>query len=183
MTQSNVCYPYVVPHCGTPHHFDSKSLKNHLNSFMFYRISQHSTFLYLMNLKFTIVGIIEDQLIDSIYPAGTIYQKLGHRDGAFFSDSKMRTSFHPRLQQCLDGISVQERYFQIFKGYSRMLQRGYTPCCSECQANPKFARSSLGLLKYLMHIMHATCSICQCLTEIFNHSFELQSIKKSEDLL
>ena len=77
---------------------------------MFYRISQHSTFLYLMNPKFTKVGIIEDQLIDLIYPAGTIYQKLGHRDGAFFSDSKMRTSFHPRLQQCLDGISVQERY-------------------------------------------------------------------------
>ena len=121
---------------------------------MFYRISQHSTFLYLMNPKFTKVGIIEDQLIDSIYPAGTIYQKLGHRDGAFFSDSKMRTSFHPRLQQCLDGISVQERYFQIF------------------------ARSSLGLLKYLMRIMHAACSTCQCLTEIFNHYFELQSIKK-----
>ena len=80
-------------------------------SLMFYRISQHSTFLYLMNPKFTKVGIIEDQLIDSIYPAGTIYQKLGHRDGAFFSDSKMRTSFHPRLQQCLDGISVQEWYF------------------------------------------------------------------------
>ena len=82
-----------------------------LLSFMFYRISQHSTFLYLMNPKFTKVGIIEDQLIDSIYPAGTIYQKLGHRDGAFFSDSKMRTSFHPRLQQCLDRISVQEWYF------------------------------------------------------------------------
>jgi len=83
-------------------------------SFMFYRISQHSTFLYLMNPKFTKVGIIEDQLIDSIYPAGTIYQKLGHRDGAFFSDSKMRKSFHPRLQECLDGISVQERYFKLF---------------------------------------------------------------------
>ena len=81
---------------------------------MFYRISQHSTFLYLMNPKFTKVGIIEDQLIDSIYPAGTIYQKLGHRDGAFFSDSKMRKSFHPRLQECLDGISVQERYFKLF---------------------------------------------------------------------
>ena len=67
-----------------------------------------------MNPKFTKVGIIEDQLIDSIYPAGTIYQKLGHRDGAFFSDSKMRTSFHPRLQECLDGISVQERYFKAF---------------------------------------------------------------------
>ena len=66
-----------------------------------------------MNPKFTKVGIIEDQLIDSIYPAGTIYQKLGHRDGAFFSDSKMRTSFHPRLQECLDGISVQERYFKL----------------------------------------------------------------------
>ena len=67
-----------------------------------------------MNPKFTKVGIIEDQLIDSIYPAGTIYQKLGHRGGAFFSDSKMRTSFHPRLQECLDGISVQERYFKVF---------------------------------------------------------------------
>jgi len=85
------------------------------SSFMFYRISQHSTFLYLMNPKFTKVGIIEDQLIDSIYPSGTIYQKLGHRDGAFFSDSKMRTSFHPRLQQCLDGISVQEWYWEISK--------------------------------------------------------------------
>ena len=89
----------------------SYDTSNTIFSFMFYRISQHSTFLYLMNPKFTKVGIIEDQLIDSIYPAGTIYQKLGHRDGAFFSDSKMRTSFHPRLQHCLDGISVQERYF------------------------------------------------------------------------
>ena len=70
-----------------------------------------------MNPKFTKVGIIEDQLIDSIYPAGTIYQKLGHRGGAFFSDSKMRTSFHPRLQECLDGISVQERYFKVFYVY------------------------------------------------------------------
>ena len=91
-----------------------------LFSFMFYRISQHSTFLYLMNPKFTKVGIIEDQLIDSIYPAGTIYQKLGHRDGAFFSDSKMRTSFHPRLQQCLDGISVQERYLGLISVYRRI---------------------------------------------------------------
>ena len=73
-----------------------------------------------MNPKFTKVGIIEDQLIDSIYPAGTIYQKLGHRDGAFFSDSKMRTSFHPRLQQCLDGISVQERYLGLISVYRRI---------------------------------------------------------------
>ena len=107
----------------------AKNILKALFSFMFYRISQHSTFLYLMNPKFTKVGIIEDQLIDSIYPAGTIYQKLGHRDGAFFSDSKMRTSFHPRLQQCLDGISVQERYLGLILVY-----RGSTlEClCSIC---------------------------------------------------
>ena len=80
-----------------------------------------------MNPKFTKVGIIEDQLIDSIYPAGTIYQKLGHRDGAFFSDSKMRTSFHPRLQQCLDGISVQERYLGLILVYRGLHIRVFAP--------------------------------------------------------
>ena len=108
-----------APHLHGPSAWVENILKA-LFSFMFYRISQHSTFLYLMNPKFTKVGIIEDQLIDSIYPAGTIYQKLGHRDGAFFSDSKMRTSFHPRLQQCLDGISVQERYLELISVYRRI---------------------------------------------------------------
>ena len=76
---------------------------------MLYRLSQHSTLLYLFNPKFTGIREYNGDITTNLAPAMTIYQAIALKSGRFFSDSKIRHMFHPRLQYCLDGLTTQER--------------------------------------------------------------------------